>query len=187
MGPLVLIGNSALFWGEKTFKNRGHLGSRYFILYICLYCSRCIRSILSSCWFQSIYNWKISNSHTHWIISPIFAAKKYRHPSPIVIYIYIYMYLLFIWSRGDPAGLQDETPPWGVPGLFWQNGVILQGLPWILWAFIQGSKYIKHLPVETSSSFFWAPWNLQKKHQSSPDWVQWSWNLFGASSLKSNK
>ena len=35
MGPLVLIEVWALFWGEKTFKNRGHLGSRY-IEYICL-------------------------------------------------------------------------------------------------------------------------------------------------------
>ena len=25
---LVLVGFPALFWGEKTFKNRGHLGFR---------------------------------------------------------------------------------------------------------------------------------------------------------------
>ncbi len=29
MGPLVLIGCSALFWRVDRLKNRGHLGSRY--------------------------------------------------------------------------------------------------------------------------------------------------------------
>ena len=81
MGPLVLIGVPALFWRVFPFKNKGQLGSRYIIIYICIHLV-----VKGSMAIATPKRWRFVRGHDKPRLTGVASHRSF----PGGIYIYIY-------------------------------------------------------------------------------------------------